>query len=500
MSSTGTALDLMARWVDLLGRQSLCVAAVFFAVVVAVQLTRQRGPTLHLALWSLVFVRLILPPGLTHPLSVGVLVDRLTAAPLSFADSDRESVRVFNGATGARSMTAGATVTATSGPWQAGLAVFWLIGALATYAVYRRRRAEFLRIAKAAKPVQNLRTLAMADTWRHRLRVRRGVRMVSSAASVAPFTFGVIRPVIFLPHALVEDPQSLEPVLAHEMAHVARFDALWLGIQHILQAVYFFHPLVWISGAELHQERERLCDATVVSAGRLAARDYVEGLLNVLRLDLQGVEAPTMTAQQRRIGVRIQKIIERDGGDRPHLGPAVAVTIALGVFLLPLAGGGADATPAPESLPDRGASEARADATNLQLVNPLPGGRVTRSWGPGHLDPFTKKVVFHRGIDIGAATGTEVLAAAGGVVTVATDAFEEIPGSGTVIIVDHGNGYHTYYGHLQALEVSPGQWVAQSEVIATVGSTGKSTGPHLHFEVQKNGTTENPTIFVAEWK
>jgi beta-lactamase regulating signal transducer with metallopeptidase domain len=95
------------------------------------------------------------------------------------------------------------------------------------------------------------------------------------------------------------------------MAHVARFDALWLALQHILQAVYFFHPLVWISGAKLNEERERLCDATVVSAGRLTARNYVGGLLNVLRLDLQGVEAPTMTAEKRRIGVRIQNIIER---------------------------------------------------------------------------------------------------------------------------------------------------------------------------------------------
>jgi murein DD-endopeptidase MepM/ murein hydrolase activator NlpD len=284
------------------------------------------------------------------------------------------------------------------------------------------------------------------------------------------------------------------------MAHVARFDALWLALQHILQAVYFFHPLIWISGAKLNEERERLCDATVVSAGRLTARNYVGGLLNVLRLDLQGVEAPTMSAQKRRIGVRIQNIIDRDGGNRPRLAPAVAVTLALGAFLLPLAGGGADATPVPDTPPNRGASEIGAITTDMLIVNPLPGGRVTRSWGPGHLDPFTKEEVFHRGIDVGAKMGTEVLAAAAGVVTVATDSYEKTPGSGTVIIVDHGNGYNTYYGHLETLEVSTGQRVEQNEVIGTVGSTGKSTGPHLHFEVQKNGSTEDPATFVAEWR
>jgi murein DD-endopeptidase MepM/ murein hydrolase activator NlpD len=376
----------------------------------------------------------------------------------------------------------------------------WMIGAVATYRIYRRRRGDFIRIAGTARSLEEPEMLALAETWSNRLGIRREVRLVSSTESVAPFTFGIFRPVVFIPRAVIDDPKCLEPVLAHEMAHVARFDALWLGLQHILQAVYFFHPLVWISGARLNQERERLCDATVVSAGRLTAHDYVGGLLNVLRLDLQGVEAPTMTGRKRRIGVRIKNIIDRDGGSRPRLGAAFAGAIALGVFLLPLANGGADALPAPDTPPQRGASEARVVEADLHIVNPLPGGRVTRSWGPGYLDPFTKKEVFHRGIDVGAAAGTEVLAAASGVVAVATEAYEEVPGAGTVIVIDHGNGYRTYYGHLGSLGVSPGQRVEAGEVIATVGSTGKSTGPHLHFEVQKSDTTQDPAIFVAEWR
>jgi murein DD-endopeptidase MepM/ murein hydrolase activator NlpD len=196
----------------------------------------------------------------------------------------------------------------------------------------------------------------------------------------------------------------------------------------------------------------------------------------------------------------LDNIIDRDGGDRPRLAPAIAITVVLGLFLLPLATSGVDAAPAPDTPPNRGASKARVVDSDMQIVNPLPGGRVTRSWGPGHLDPFTKKEVFHRGIDVAASLGTEVLAAAGGVVTVATDTYEELPGSGTVIIVDHGNGYSTYYGHLETLEVRQGQTVKQSEAITTVGSTGKSTGPHLHFEVQNNGSTEDPALFVAEWR
>jgi murein DD-endopeptidase MepM/ murein hydrolase activator NlpD len=207
-----------------------------------------------------------------------------------------------------------------------------------------------------------------------------------------------------------------------------------------------------------------------------------------------------MTARKRRIGVRIKDIIDRDGGSRPRPGAAFAGVIALGVFLLPLADGGADALPAPDVPPQEGASEARRVESDLHIVNPLPQGRVTRSWGPGHLDPFTKKKVFHRGIDVAAAMGTEVLAAASGVVAIATEEYEEVPGAGTVIVIDHENGFRTYYGHLGSLEVSPGQNVEKGEVIATVGSTGKSTGPHLHFEVQEFDATEDPAIFVAEWR
>jgi len=207
-----------------------------------------------------------------------------------------------------------------------------------------------------------------------------------------------------------------------------------------------------------------------------------------------------MTARKRRIGVRIQNILDRDGGNRPRLAPAMAATIALGVFLLPVGSGGESATPATATTTDRGTRETRTVEPDMQIVNPLPGGRVTRQWGPGHIDPFTEKEIFHRGIDVAANKGTAVLAAAGGVVTVATESYEEVPGAGTVIIVEHGNGYSTYYGHLEALEVSPGQRVVQSQVIATVGSTGKSTGPHLHFEVRKNGSMEDPAVFVSEWR
>jgi murein DD-endopeptidase MepM/ murein hydrolase activator NlpD len=99
---------------------------------------------------------------------------------------------------------------------------------------------------------------------------------------------------------------------------------------------------------------------------------------------------------------------------------------------------------------------------------------------------------FHTGLDIASPTGTPVSAADSGTVT-----FAGWSGSyGKIIKINHGNGYETWYAHLSSIDVSVGQKVSKGEVIGKVGSTGRSTGPHLHFEVRKNGTPQNPLSFL----
>jgi len=99
----------------------------------------------------------------------------------------------------------------------------------------------------------------------------------------------------------------------------------------------------------------------------------------------------------------------------------------------------------------------------------------------------------HNGLDIAAPTGTSVLAAASGVV------FHGGPlGSfGNLVAIDHGGGQTTFYGHLATVEVVEGQWVEAGERVAGVGSTGRSTGPHLHFEVRLGGVPQNPRQFLG---
>ena len=122
--------------------------------------------------------------------------------------------------------------------------------------------------------------------------------------------------------------------------------------------------------------------------------------------------------------------------------------------------------------------------------NPLPVTRITSRFNPSRLHPIFKTVRPHKGVDYGAATGTPVQVTGDGKVAFAG----RQGGYGNVIIVDHGRGTRTLYGHLSrfARSLRQGQSVSQGQVIGYVGATGWATGPHLHYEFQINGQQRDP--------
>lgn len=123
---------------------------------------------------------------------------------------------------------------------------------------------------------------------------------------------------------------------------------------------------------------------------------------------------------------------------------------------------------------------------------PVTSGFVGSGFG-SRLDPFSGQMAMHAGLDFAAPVGTPILAAAGGVVSVS----EYNPAYGNMIIVDHGNGLQTLYAHASKLQARAGEIVRKGQQIAQVGSTGRSTGAHLHFEVHVNGTPQNPARFLS---
>ena len=107
--------------------------------------------------------------------------------------------------------------------------------------------------------------------------------------------------------------------------------------------------------------------------------------------------------------------------------------------------------------------------------------------------PITGNYTLHNGIDLAAVTGTPIYAAKTGTVSIASNGY----GWGNYVVINHGDGYSTLYGHMTNYIVAAGQTVTQGQVIGYVGSTGNSTGPHLHFTVYYNGASINPVGYIA---
>ncbi|SET16065.1 peptidoglycan DD-metalloendopeptidase family protein [Anaerobranca gottschalkii] len=119
-------------------------------------------------------------------------------------------------------------------------------------------------------------------------------------------------------------------------------------------------------------------------------------------------------------------------------------------------------------------------------------GVITSHFG-NRVHPITGRPDFHTGVDIAHSAGTPIYAAAGGRVVTS----EYRGGYGNLVIIDHGNGYTTYYAHLQSMSVKVGDRVNQGQIIGRMGRTGSATGVHLHFEIRRNGTALNPMNFFA---
>jgi murein DD-endopeptidase MepM/ murein hydrolase activator NlpD len=118
-------------------------------------------------------------------------------------------------------------------------------------------------------------------------------------------------------------------------------------------------------------------------------------------------------------------------------------------------------------------------------------GQVTGSFGE-RIDPFNGEGAFHSGVDIGSSYGSQIIAPADGIVI----ATETMGGYGKTIMIDHGNAISTRYGHLSGFAVTAGQRVQRGDVIGYVGESGRSTGPHLHYEVRINNTPVNPYKYL----
>lgn len=484
-----------------LRQQAFYATLVFVPVLLLSLLIRKRFPLMHYGLWALVLLRFVLPLDVSFTYSARNGLDQLlvyledSTGVISslknniLTDTANQPI-VIQPDQNTASDIASVQGNRTPFSWRTYFTISWFIGSVLFGGILFWQLVRIKRVVRQASPIHDAQLQLLVDNWRHHFRIRRSIQLVCSDNLLSPFTMGVFRPVIFLPKQLIQNsqPSVLNAVIAHEAAHIKRFDAMWIKLQNLIQIVFFFHPVSWYAIRQMGYARERICDRMVLSKNVISAREYGKSMLQILQLNLFGGVTPEWTAgfgkQQKQLFQRINDIKR---GKAMHTRKSVFVTtfllVMLGCFLLPMA----NLSPTLNKLH---AAEA-ADEPEIKWVLPIHQGYISSDFGD-RIHPVTKKKQFHRGVDVAAPKGIAVFAAADGKVVF----FDRKGGYGLLVELAHPDGYLTRYSAMDTLLVQNGQIVKAGEMIGKVGSTGLSTAPHLHFEVLNNDKALNPASLI----
>lgn len=487
--------------VSFLIREALYATLVCLIVLFLQKMLPMKHLSFRIGLWSLVFIRLILPPDLAHPLSGRSLLNRWLDRPNqvtthSFIETDPVPDPGESTAVGFSSKSRD---TVFHWDYRHLFFLIWILGLLFLIPLYFKKLFRYHRIIRDGNSVRHKHALEKLNIWKTRFGIRRSVKLLT-LDSVAPFTMGTLKPVIVIPEYLMEDKHlsDLESVLAHELAHIRRFDDLWIKLQNGLQILYFFHPVVWIAGSKLQLARECACDSLVLSQEDIKRETYAHGLLNILKINTLGPDCvtliPSFSSERNNLLKRLKHMKGEHNMRGKHKLGMIALMIGLAVFILPMATSQWKPIPSGPALEaatiaviaamvaDNTSSTATDDTDKasgaVTFVPPVEGGTLTDQFG-NRRHPIKQYIQMHNGVDIADRKGTPVYAACEGIVRFAGKKGDY----GNLITIDHAEGYITKYAQLENILVKSGEKVKQRQQIGTVGSSGLSTGPHLHFEL-----------------
>ena len=325
----------------------------------------------------------------------------------------------------------------------------------------------------------------------------------SGACVTAPFTLGILRPRVYLPDDL--QGTARQAVLLHEQTHIRRRDPLTKPLFYAVACLHWFNPLVWLAFCTFERDMEAACDEAAVRGRPLPERNaYCESLLHFA---VQGRSIPGSLAfgqgsvkerivhllHYRRLGAGALAVCAAVVGlsvtacmVRPQVedAPATAAPPATAETAEPTP------TPAPTSVPAVAAAALPTldnAANSPRFICPVKYKYISRFATNGH-----------RGDDLCAAEGTEIYAAADGVVLAAQEHYSW----GNFVEIDHGTDadglrWVTLYAHMKSCAVQVGQTVTAGQVIGYLGHTGNTTGNACHFEMQVNGVLTEPRYFTA---
>ncbi|MFZ5619201.1 MAG: peptidoglycan DD-metalloendopeptidase family protein [Pseudomonadota bacterium] len=371
-------------------------------------------------------------------------------------------------------------------------AVIYVYGVFLTLFLWAARNLGLSYAIARAERVNDELLLARIDDWADAFNVRRPtIKRSRHVSSVC--IFGIARQTILIPLGIEARISSEDLVLmcAHELAHVRRGDTRLFTATQLARVLFWFNPLVARIAAHAELAAEESADALVLAKGadrRAYAACFVEGLkFAALKMNAQPALAPSFTPSDRNgRRRRLNSILSPEQPRKAPLATRLMLSAAVSTVALVAVGQAALAVD-PAS-----AGERRRTLSNLPLA-----GDIAMGFGERSIGADGKEGPAHNGLDIKAPKGAKVFAPGDGVVVEATDRYRRSSAWGKVVVIDHGHGLETRYAHLDSYSVRKGDRINAGDIIATVGATGKVTGPHLHFETLQDGAPVDPEDTIA---
>lgn len=398
------------------------------------------------------------------------------------------------------------------------LLMLYLAGAGLAALRWARGMLVVRRIVRASRPLDPAAWPGpLAAMERQRLQCL-GIEIRVTTQRISPFAVCWPRQAVVIPVALaarLEDRQ-LQMVLRHEASHLARHDPQRAALMRLVGVVLWFNPFLGLIERRVQVAAELCCDAAATGVEPEARHVYARAYLEALRLSARSqMPSPVAAFSRDDPGshrLRIRHIVQGDSRRRlalPWRIALLAMALAAGSAMAAVqigtvtSVGGQDTGEAADgpaasvvSMVTPLRSEAAAPATTADVIAkpvigfrfPVAAPRINSRYGADG-GPRTRP---HRGIDFAAARGTPVYAPADATVAAATTSYPDGPNYGTVVVLDHGDGWQSLHAHLDGFDVQVGQRVAAGTQIGRAGTTGKVTGPHLHMELLWNGQRVDP--------
>ena len=480
---------------------------IFLIIAGLAFLLRHKSAVWQMALWSLVLVRLVLPVNWHFRFSVWNLFNQLLSGPAK----ENLSGNVYFGFP-EEMMTETSTMAVnqeTLFSWQNFLPILliciWITGVLVLLTIFIKRYLKYKKLVNHSSVVEDKHIRDILFTWKKHFNIKRTVIIITEDFDIIPFTMGTLRPVIFLPQNIVRQNQKhiLEPVIAHELAHIKRLDDLFIRLQSFIQIIYFFNPVVWITTSRINLARECVCDSMVLFKGAMTLTNYAQGILNVLKNSTfennHLIPMPAFGNQKQKLKTRILKMKGTNQMQKNHLLLVGMAVMLLGFTILPMAKESSDLilkTDAEQNINSTDVTEKVKPEKTEKFICPVKFEQITLKFGISK-DPFNPKMYYkHMGIDLRAKKGEPVAAVADGTVLKAETKYKINKGYGKFITIQHNDGVISRYAHLDAVNVEIGQKVKSGQEIGKVGTTGRSTGPHLHFELKIDDENVDPEDYI----